>query len=450
MSVFKFELRRMFSGKANNLSLLVFLLSGLLAIYLGALNYDRQMQEQQNTALIFDKEKEQISGAAQIPEVGSLAYYASVPTQWQLSPWAALFSGQSQYRLTARRLQALALQGQIYGRELINPARSRAGGFDLGFVLAYLLPILIGILTVSLLSEERQSGRWRMLNALSAHTGARLIIRALLLRFALVTLLVCLLFAVAAVVARVPLDGLFVAFVGITLLYCLLWFLIAGLIISLNRDSLYNNLAFLSVWLLLAVLLPGLVHLQQGRSFDAQLPLKAAVEQRLVMNNGWDQDMHQALVDFAEYYPQFTEQLEFSGRFHWKWYFAMQHLSDQAVEDKWQAYLMEHRARDRQLDKVSLLSPSLLLQRYLYAMAGTDSQAYFAYLEQVRDFHRQLREFVYPYLFADRQMDADDFNAFPAFVAQPTAQYPLPLALLLLLAGLGALLTWRFNRLAKV
>lgn len=48
---------------------------------------------------------------------------------------------------------------------------------------------------------------------------------------------------------------------------------------------------------------------------------------------------------------------------------------------------------------VSWFSPPLLLQRSLTRAANTDSIAADDYEQQIRDYHKQLREFYYPWLF---------------------------------------------------
>ena len=211
----KFELKRLLAPRANQISLLVFLFSALLAVFLGANAYKEVRKDQVIAKVVFEKERALLKEKADLPEMGSLAYYAKAPTQWQLSPWAALFSGQSQNNLAAMKVNALALQGQIYNKEVINPSKHRAGGFDLGFVLAYMLPILIGILCVNLLSDERQSGRFRLLSAFAGNAAKKTIIRALLLRFYIVAGLILLLFLASAILLSLPFDGVFISVLGL-------------------------------------------------------------------------------------------------------------------------------------------------------------------------------------------------------------------------------------------
>lgn len=457
LSMLKFELKRLLSPRANQISLLVFFVSALLAIYLGAQGYKQVRKDQIIAQVVFDKEREHIKARESLPEIGSLAYYAKAPTQWQLSPWAALFVGQSQNSLAAMKVNALALQGQIYNKEVINPEKYRAGGFDLGFVLAYMLPILIGVLCVNLLSDERQSGRFRLLSAFAGNAAVKSIIRALLLRFYLVAGIIVLLFLVAAMLLSLPFDGLFIQALGLSLVYCAFWFLVATLIISFNMNGLFNSLAFISVWLGFAVLIPGVIHLVLNQQFNEQPALKASIEQRLILNDGWDQDMQDSLQRFVEQYPQYSEKTQFSGRFHWKWYYAMQQLSDLAVDQHWQDHLTQQQARSSNLALVSWLSPNLLYQQALDQLAGSDAQGQRAYLLQVSAYHQQIREFIYPYLFNDTAITSEDIERFPLFKPsqqiQPAQLQGVHYGVMLLLA-LGAfcllVANTRFKRLTVI
>jgi ABC-2 type transport system permease protein len=420
--MFRFELKRLLSPRANQISLLVFLLSALLAIFLGAHAYKNIRKDQVIATIVFDKERTYMKEKGNLPEMGSLAYYAKAPTQWQLSPWAALFTGQSQNNLAAMKINALALQGQIYNKEVINPSKHRAGGFDLGFVLAYMLPILIGVLCVNLLSDERQSGRFRLLSAFAGNAAKKALIRALLLRFYIVSGLLVMLFIVSATLLTLPFNGVFLSVVGLSIVYCALWFLIAGVIVSLNLTGLFNSLVFISVWLMFAVLIPGAIHLILNQQYTQQPALQASVEQRLILNDGWDQDMQAALTRFSEQYPQFRDKLGFEGRFHWKWYYAMHQLSDLAVDEHWQAHLALQQARDNSLSRISWLSPNLVYQQALNTFSGTDTLAYQQYLLSVSAYHKKISEFIYPYLFNDTPVTDADIDSFPTFKPNPAPE----------------------------
>lgn len=451
----KFELKRLLAPRANQISLLVFLLSALLAIFLGENAYKEIRKDQVIAQTAFDKTLENLKEKGDLPEMGSLAYYTKAPTNWQLSPWAALFTGQSQNNLVAMKVNALALQGQIYNKEVINPSKHRAGGFDLGFVLAYVLPILIGVLCINLLSDERQSGRFRLLSAFAGNAAINSILRALLLRCYIVTGLILILFLVSAILLSLPFDYVFLCVFGLTIAYCVLWFLIAAVIISFNMNGLFNSLTFVSVWLIFSVLIPGAIHLNLNQQYTEKPALQASIEQRLILNDGWDQDMQAALIRFSEQYPQYRDKIDFQGNFHWKWYYAMQQLSDLAVDDHWQAYLKQQHDRDNSLSLISWLSPNLFYQQALNQISGTNTQAYQAYLLQVSAYHKQISEFIYPYLFNDTFVTNNDLDLFPVFEseAEPvnTSEIYVNISLFILFCAVFAgICRLRFKRLAVI
>ena len=63
----------------------------------------------------------------------------------------------------------------------------------------------------------------------------------------------------------------------------------------------------------------------------------------------------------------------------------------------------------------SLLSPPLLLQRVLTRLAETDAVAAHKYEQQVRAFHKTLRLYYYPFLFAQGEFDKGNLANLPSF-----------------------------------
>lgn len=272
----KFELKLLFQGLANKLAIAIFLISGGLAIYFGAQGYQAIKVDQLKSEAMFAKEIEHVKKRESFPEAGSLAYYAFSPTQWQLSPWSALFVGQSQDNYVAMKVRALALQGQIYNREINNPNQQKAGRLDLGFVLIYLLPILIGTLCVTLLSDERHEGRWRMLLSLS-QGGVSLLWRRLALRFVFTVGLILLFFIASALLLSLPLDAVFFWFVIASIIYAMIWFVVAGIIIGAGKSSVFSSLAFVSTWLVVTILIPGTIHLYLNHAYANNSAVEAAL-----------------------------------------------------------------------------------------------------------------------------------------------------------------------------
>ncbi|WP_194866742.1 DUF3526 domain-containing protein [Pseudoalteromonas sp. PPB1] len=417
MLLFKLECKRLFAGTINKLVLVLFIISGVFAIYQGALGYKSVRIDQYKSMVVFQKEREHVNSRETLPAAGSLAYYASAPTEWKLSPWAALFVGETPSSMVATKIRATALQSQIFNREIVNPAQQRAGGLDLGFVLVYFLPLVIGILTVTLISDEQHAGRWRLLNALP-NSAFGLLAKQIALRFMVIWLLVVTLLLSAALILSLPFDGLFWIVLGATSLYMVFWFALATLIMSFGKNSVVNSLAYLSSWVVLALLIPGAVHLYLSGQYQSDAPLEITLQQRMTLNDGWDKDKQATLDEFLTHETPWQNTAPLGEAFDWKWYYAQQHMSDLAVQTLVEAHIQNNQARQARLQTLSVLSPALFFQLSLNELAHTSSGYQLKYRQQVADYHRAMRHFFYDFMFFDKPVTRQDVEDFPLFKAQ--------------------------------
>ncbi|TMP28543.1 hypothetical protein CWB99_11560 [Pseudoalteromonas rubra] len=418
MLLFKLECKRLFAGTINKLVLVLFIVSGVFAIYQGALGYKSVRIDQYKSMVVFQKEREHVNSRETLPAAGSLAYYASAPTEWKLSPWAALFVGETPSSMVASKVRATALQSQIFNREIVNPAQQRAGGLDLGFVLVYFLPLVIGILTVTLISDEQHAGRWRLLNALP-NSAFRLLGKQIALRFVVIWLLVVTLLVSAAMILSLPFDAVFWIVLGATSLYMVFWFALATLIMSFGKNSVVNSLAYLSSWVVLALLVPGAVHLYLSAQYQSDAPLEITLQQRMTLNDGWDKDKQATLNEFLTHEPAWQDTTPLGEAFDWKWYYAQQHMSDLAVQAIVEENIRNNQARQARLQSLSVLSPALFFQLTLNELANTSSGYQLQYRQQVAEYHQTIRHFFYDFLFFDQPVTRQDVEDFPLFKAQP-------------------------------
>jgi len=65
---------------------------------------------------------------------------------------------------------------------------------------------------------------------------------------------------------------------------------------------------------------------------------------------------------------------------------------------------------------IAFFSPSLLTDRLLSKAAATDIDAFQSYDRCVRNYHKQLRDFYYPMLFADVAYSGEQMENLPEFV----------------------------------
>lgn len=71
------------------------------------------------------------------------------------------------------------------------------------------------------------------------------------------------------------------------------------------------------------------------------------------------------------------------------------------MADQFQAYQQGLLARQQWTACLGSLLPAAAVQTMLHRVAETDLQAQLAYQERIADFHAQIHQFYYPYLFND-------------------------------------------------
>ncbi|CAM2011639.1 DUF3526 domain-containing protein [Acanthopleuribacter pedis] len=345
---------------------------------------------------------------------GSAGYYLFLPAVFAPSPWSALFGGERASHLTQQRVRLLAVHGQIHGGPIRNPELAVIGDLDLGFVWAYLLPLLIGLISVTFVADDRRRGRWSMLQALTDPVG--LVLRRLLIRFGSVLLLNSALLVAAAFVAALPWETRLGVVWLLLVLYQAFWFCVAALVLQLGRNAHQSILVYVAVWVLSVWLVPALHTMSKLETEHFNQGVEMLVLQRQDMNDSWDRDKQADFDAFLATYPQWAETSPLVGRFNWKWYYAMQKASDDKVNHLFEAYTA---AREHTGSPWRLLSPTLVLQGALEDLADTSARDQVAYLRELVAWHREKQAFWFPYLFNDKPFAPDDINRIPAFAFQP-------------------------------
>jgi ABC-2 type transport system permease protein len=126
----------------------------------------------------------------------------------------------------------------------------------------------------------------------------------------------------------------------------------------------------------------------------------------------------------------------------------MQQLGDDAVAEASRKHREHLRARQDVMTRLAWFAPPAYAQRLLSARAGSDLDAHLAYLQRVRAFHRELREYFYPLCIDDREITPAQYADFPQFTeTKPVvADGPSTLPLLACAALLAAAVAWRLRK----
>ncbi len=260
--------------------------------------------------------------------------------------------------------------------EFENPANLSFGTFDLAFVVAFLLPLLVIALSFDLISAERELGTLPLLRSQPV-VGARLFFAKALTRFtllALINLLVLVPFLIWSGIA--PWSGVGLATILLVLGSLLLWFLIALGINLQGGNSAANALKCIGAWVVVCLLLPSVVNtltekLSPVPSRSAYINTERAMEIQL------EQGREDKLTSFYRTHPNYrqADEEEAGYRYRYGVEFAL-NTQEEAFRDSVNSIFEQRVAAQARLSKRLLwLSPTLSIYAQLSALAGTDKDA---------------------------------------------------------------------------
>ncbi len=379
-------------------------------------------------------------------QAGSIGYYYKHIVDQPPPPMAVLALGHRELQPQLLGVRLLGLDGQLYESEQHNPELLMLGGFDFAFVLVYLVPLVLLVLLHDWQSGERESGRLPMLQLL-ARPLAALWWRRLLTRVIpvwLLTLLPALLLAMARGASPLFLTGL----VLIVSLYLAFWVVLCVVITRTHWRSSVNAGALLGCWLLLTLVAPSFAAYLIQQQLPVADGMSLTLKHREAVHSAWDKPKADTFAQFFVAHPEWRDTPPVDERFHWKWYYAFQHVGDMQVAAdvaQYQARILEREDWSR---RSAWLLPSAGVHYALHALADTDQRAQLRWQNAVRAFHDQLRRHFYPWLFHDRPYLKAELAQLPRWQApapETRLEADVLLAMALFTAAL-ALLVYRQQR----
>ncbi|MFT2009794.1 ABC transporter permease [Pontibacter sp. 13R65] len=435
----KFEWFNFRADKGLLILTMLTLFAGIYGIYYGTTEIERQRENIKTldvlTAQNVEEMKQKFPGDA---DAGDIGYYHSTYAIHNPDSWASLSLGQRDINPYYIKLRLLNLQSQLYDTDNINPLKVLSGNFDLAFVLVYLFPLLIIGLCFNILSVEKEQGTLPLL--LSQPISLPLIVGAkLTFRIMIVLGLALILCLVAMLWGQVTPDIRILLWLSVVLFYSLFWFSVAFLVAAWQKNSAFNAVTLLGVWLMLTVIIPALLNVYVAVKQPVPQALDLTIKQREVVHGGWDKPKQETMEKFFALYPQWTDTVEIQGRFAWRWYYAFHHLGDVAVADLAGEYQQRLHARHELVEELNFLSVPVNVQGIFNAMAGSDLPSHLSFLQSATQYHDSLRGFYYPFLFKQVSFTHADydkeprhsFSSTPDFTSTYTGLYKLVISVLL-------------------
>lgn len=264
-----------------------------------------------------------------------------------------------------------------------NPVNLASGSFDLAFVLAFLLPLLVIALSFNLISSEREQGTLALQRAQPVAFGA-LFFQKMLARFVLLAGLTLLVTMPLLAWLGIPLTSATACMTaGTAVLYSLFWFLLALGINLRGGSSALNALFCIGAWLGFTLVVPALVNMLAQKVHP--VPSRAGFQTALrEIKSKVEADREQILDGYYHQHPNAIRVSEDTlDWYDWKQcknYYRDEFLIG-SVEKKqtdslelWYDEKAEHQADFA--DKLTLCSPTLSVQRQMTDLAGTSRSAF--------------------------------------------------------------------------
>jgi ABC-2 type transport system permease protein len=409
-------IRQFTRSKAVVLTLILILAIGVISIFVG-----RQFLLKQEKAIaeITVHQREHIERNVTFidSEMGLLLYYLRFPLINQLDKLSALSIGQRDVNPSIQNVTIRNLEGQRYDTDLNNPSNLLSGNLDLGFVIIYLFPLIIIAFTFNLLSEEKETGTWSLV-AIQSKSTLRYLFYKLSVKALLVYSTLNLLFLVAIVAIPLPINEALLALLLISMLYLAFWFALCFCVISFNRNSSFNALTLLSLWVFLAILLPASLNNFLANKYPVPESLSTMVKQRDGLHEKYDMDKKITMDKFHAHYPEFKKYTLPDKSFSWLWYYAMQQMGDDESLQQSKEMRKKIVLREKASRSCAFIIPTMHVQLLFNDIAKTSLSNHLQFLDKTNEFHEKMRLYFYPKIFENTPVKSEDWNKFkPEYVS---------------------------------
>jgi ABC-2 type transport system permease protein len=367
------------------------------------------------------------------------------------SPLAVVATGQSDLRPPALRVTSESKDHFLFADEIANPAHLTSGSIDLAFVLAFVFPLSILALCFDLAAREREQGTLALTLA-SASDPARILLAKLAARAGLP--IAAMLAATAAGVFLLRGAGTlgsqsFVLLLAAILAYGLLWALLAAVVDGFGRSSAFNALTLIGVWAAVTLLAPAAINTLADTLYPAPSRAEMALAAQAATTDA-NREQDAALARYAQEHPgqKAAEMTPGDRREQTLRRLAVLEAANARVE----AVLQRHDARLAEqhalADRLSFLSPALLLYRATADLAGTGDRRQAEFAARIDAFHATWRAFFASRIRAGAPLTLADYGALPRYedahddavvAAEATPVLSLGLGVPVLLLGVLAL-----------
>lgn len=349
---------------------------------------------------------------------GILSMFYPRPATLPPAPLAALSVGQSDvypslYLVTGERKDSF-----LDAVELTNPLHALAGAFDMAFVVVFMLPLFLLVLSHDLLSRERETGTLAQVLAQPVSLGTviagKLLARSVAIWAVIAMTGVGLLamgeMATGDAWARLGLWSLAV------LAYGAVWLGLAALVDAWIGRAVTNAVVVSAIWLFLALIGPAL--LQIGVSKLAPVPSRSEL---IVATREVETSSRQPVEFLHAYYQEHPDRYPTHPEFdinvydfplYWA---AIQREVDFRLGPAVNRYDRALDAQEQLARTLRPLMPVALAVETFNDLSGSGLRRYRSFTDQILRFHDAHRAFYEPLIFSKTPLSREDYDRMPRF-----------------------------------
>jgi ABC-2 type transport system permease protein len=411
-------------SKGTKIGLILLLILGFISFLIGQQFQEKQLKNITESEL-YQKEHIARNATYHKDEIGLLLYYIKFSLVNKTFPINSLAIGQRDVNPSIQSVTIRGLEGQKYDAELNNPNNLLSGNLDFSFVLIYIFPLLIIAFTYNIVSEEKESGTWKIIATQTDNTFLY-ILKLFYIRILSLIALLTVVFFIAVLFLNIPLDKSFLVFYVLSVLYLLFWFAVCFYIVSLQQHSNFNAVILLTIWLFLIIILPATINTYIINKHPVPEALELTLKQRNAYHEKWDMDKKITMDKFYNNYPQFKKYPLPEEEFSWLWYYAMQQAGDDESAQQSKELMSKLEQRNKASQFIAQFIPTLHAQIQLNEIAKADLGNQLLYLKETQQFHEKLRLYFYPKIFENANVDKENWSEFKVETFEDSSVINIP------------------------
>lgn len=330
---------------------------------------------------------------------------------------AALVIGQSDLYPYYLKASTQSASNVMSADEIENPDNLLFGRFDLAFVLVYLYPLLILALSYNILSAEREQGTLAITMSQPVRLGTVVFGKLASRGVILLSLALLVTMVVMQTSGGRVLSSEFLLWTGVLLAYSAFWFALAVVVNAAGKSSAANAVMVCVCWVALALIVPSALHMLAGVLY----PVPSRVEMIHAMREASKDAAARGSAVLAKYledHPDLVPGGENNAADAASKALAVQQETERLMAPVLSRFDQQLEGQRTLLDRLRFLSPAILAQGAMNDLAGSGTERFEHFRQQVNAFLTTWRGHFARFVLAKKMLTPSDVATLPRFVFQ--------------------------------